>query len=365
MARGSKPRSHGRKGRSAPTKFAQRDADVSPLDHAVRLIHPVCCFAGSGNFVADMQSDRDPQGLRSAIVQQDTAAIFDSLVSALSYQGISDQVATNYMDQHGRVTWRQIETGLSRRPPCPKLQSYWHFRDCRYDKASRTCAEPEYCSRCPLPVHPLRNGRLNQTAYSLFLFIRDIADGDFVNWIDGRLKSAAEPNDPARVSRMREALIEPLRNVYGVADKVLTMALSTVLLAADDERVAWREVGASMIAIDTLVHNFLYRTGILNGFDAKHAYGPSCYRPGGCAAILQAVAEQIDARQFNPAFPKVFPRFVQHAVWRYCAQQGLNVCNGNRIDDRKSCANIYCRIYSICERIHQYSQSKKVSNSSN
>ena len=264
------------------------------------------------------------------------------------------------MDQHGRVTWAQIESGLSRRQRCPKLQSYWHFHDCRYDKASRTCSEPEHCSRCPLPVHRLRNGRLNQTAYSLFLFIRDIADGDFVTWIDGRLKAASEPNDADRVSRMREALVEPLRNVYGVADKVLTMALSTVLLAADKERVAWHEVGASMIAIDTLVHNFLHRTGILHRFDAQHAYGAACYRPGGCAAIMQAVAEQIDARQFNRTFPRVFPRFIQHAVWRYCAQQGLNVCNGNRIDDRKSCVNIYCRIYSICERIRLNSDSKKV-----
>jgi hypothetical protein len=26
------------------------------------------------------------------------------------------------------------------------------------------------------------------------------------------------------------------------------------------------------------------------------------------------------------------------------------VCNGNRIDDRQSCDNIYCQLYSICDR---------------
>jgi len=31
--------------------------------------------------------------------------------------------------------------------------------------------------RCPLPRHALRNGRLNQTVYSLFLFMRDVAGG--------------------------------------------------------------------------------------------------------------------------------------------------------------------------------------------
>jgi hypothetical protein len=36
-----------------------------------------------------------------------------------------------------------------------------------------------------------------------------------------------------------------------------------------------------MIAIDTLVHNFLHRTGILHRFGADHAYGSACYRRGG------------------------------------------------------------------------------------
>ncbi len=31
-----------------------------------------------------------------------------------------------------------------------------------------------------------------------------------------------------------------------------------------------------------------------------------------------------------------FSRFVHLAVWRYCSQQGLDICNGNRVDDRLS-----------------------------
>ena len=58
-----------------------------------------------------------------------------------------------------------------------------------------------------------------------------------------------------------------------------------------------------MIAIDTLVHNFLVRTGILARFDADHSYGAACYQAGGCADIIAAVADRIDARQFNPGFP--------------------------------------------------------------
>jgi hypothetical protein len=78
------------------------------------------------------------------------------------------------------------------------------------------------------------------------------------------------------------ALIGPLKEIYGVSDKVLMMALSQLFLGASRHRRRWLEVGGSMIAVDTLVHNFLHRTGILAGFRADHAYGVACYRPGGC-----------------------------------------------------------------------------------
>ena len=267
----------------------------------------------------------------------------------LSYQGISDQVAHNYMEQHGRVTWHEIERALANKPSCPKLQSYWQFRGCRYHKTSGTCAEPDHIAQCPLPTHVLRNGRLNQTAYSLYLFIRDIADNDLVGWIEAQLTSAATPVDANRVGRVRHALVDPLRHVHGVSDKVLTMTLSGLLLASHKPR--WTEAGAHMIAIDTLVHNFLVRTGILHRFNADHPYGPACYQPGGCAEIIEAVAGQVDARQFNRLFPKTFPRFVQHAVWRYCAENGLYVCNGNRINDDDRCDNLYCQVRSMCDRV--------------
>jgi hypothetical protein len=141
---------------------------------------------------------------------------------------------------------------------------------------------------------------------------------------------------PGRVNA-KKRLVGPLRQVYGVSDKVVMMTLSSLLLASS--KPLWPEVGASMIAVDTLVHNFLRRTGILHRLGANHPYGAACYRPNGCAAIIRTVSTRIDARQFNRAFPSDFPRFVQLAIWRYCGQQGLNICNGNRIDDRRACQN--------------------------
>jgi hypothetical protein len=28
----------------------------------------------------------------------------------------------------------------------------------------------------------------------------------------------------------------------------------------------------------------------------------------------------------------------------------LNICNGNRIDDRHACQNRYCQLYLVCDR---------------
>jgi hypothetical protein len=229
--------------------------------------------------------------------------------------------------------------------------TYWQFQGCGYNKTRFTCSEPTHIEECCLPRHWLRNGHLNQTAYSLYLFIRDVAAGDLVGWIDDRLRTAANRRGPDRLANMKSALLDPLREVYGSSDKVLTMSLSMLFLGAPRNRRRWIELGANMIAIDTLVHNFLHRTGILHRLGGNHGYGVSCYRPGGCAQIIETVARRIDAREFNPDFPRIFPRFVQHAIWRYCAQQGLDICNGNQIDDRKPCVNRRCEIYSICDRI--------------
>jgi hypothetical protein len=266
--------------------------DTAAVDYATRLIHQVCCLAGSFDLIEQF-ADQD---LATAIDRRNTAALYDRLIYSFSFQGISDEVAENYMARHGRPTWRAIRKNLARRPTCPKLKTYWQFYDCRYEKTSHTCAEPDHIGTCPVPSHRLRNGHLNQLAYSFYLFIRDVADGDLVGWIDGRVNEATNPDDPTSAARNSAALLDPLREIYGVSDKVLTMALSGILIGAADARPRWLEVGVQLIAVDTLVHNFLHRTEILRRFKATHPYGPGCYRPGGCADIVRLVAKRIDAR---------------------------------------------------------------------
>jgi hypothetical protein len=156
---------------------------------------------------------------------------------------------------------------------------------------------------------------------------------------------------PDRAAPLRRAVVEPLTHAYGVSNKVLSMAFAGFLLAGDARRALWIEAGAVMIAVDTLVHNFLHRTGILGRLGVGHLYGAACYAPAGCAEILERIAANIDARRFNPAFPANFPRFVQHAVWAFCAQGGLDQCSGRQIDDRKRCTRTVCPVFRLCDRV--------------
>jgi hypothetical protein len=196
---------------------------MSAIDHAVRVVHGVCCLAGSPSLINDIRAELRADGIATAIRRHDTATLFDWLVASLSYQGMSDQVAAEYMEHHGHGQWHDIDAKVATCPTCPKLKSYWHYNGCRYDKISRTCSEPDHIDACPLPSHQLRNGRLNQMAYSLFLFVRDVAEGDLVGWIDRQFQSADDRASPNRLAQLREAVIGPLREVYGVSDKVLTM----------------------------------------------------------------------------------------------------------------------------------------------
>jgi len=215
-------------------------AKVDALKHATRLIRQVCRGSGFLNVIGNARRSLREQGVAAAVRGHDTAVLFDWLIAALSYQGISDQIAADYMERYGQATWRAIETDLQRRPSCPKLASYWHFHDCRYSKSNYSCAEPSHLGNCPLPNHWLRNGRLNQTAFSLYLFIRDVAGSDLVGWIDRRLQMAARRPGPDRLARMTAALLEPLKEIYGVSDKVLMMALSNLFLGGSGHRRRWR-----------------------------------------------------------------------------------------------------------------------------
>src|ERR1044071_8026512 len=97
------------------------------LAGAIQLVNVICERAGARNLIDDSRIALARHGVIAAVQRHNTPAIFDWLVDALSYQGVSDSIAYSYMEQHGRVRWHQIGEALADNPSCPKLGCYWAF----------------------------------------------------------------------------------------------------------------------------------------------------------------------------------------------------------------------------------------------
>jgi hypothetical protein len=63
------------------------------LAYAIRLVHAVCCLAGSASYLDDIHADLRELGVVRAVRNHDTPALYDWLIEILSFQGISDAVA--------------------------------------------------------------------------------------------------------------------------------------------------------------------------------------------------------------------------------------------------------------------------------
>jgi len=295
-----------------------------------------------------------------------TRLLFTDLMWALSYQGIGDQVVDSYTEEHGAITYFQIARRLGshkRRygPLCSKLKTFDFFKGCGYRKAIFTCNNRRMLMSCPLRRHDLLKGVLNVKAYSFFFYIRDICQGDLITHIDQIIKrhARARSADPSWVFTARTALVKDFTRIFGVGDKLANMTLC-FLLSADPRRTQRVKVGQAMVAIDTLVHNFLHRTGSLRFYQAEHRYGPACSIR--CFSVIDILSKQIDARQFNHDYPKYFPRFVQLSIWKFCSVMIQDICNGVKIDDSKPCQrDDLCPVYDLCDRIALKRQDKEVS----
>jgi hypothetical protein len=103
---------------------------------ALRLAQPTYLDEIRANLAAD--------GIPHAVARRDTPWIFDWLIAASQFQGISDANAAAYTAKHGIVGWHDFRSAIDAAPACPRLRSYWHFESCGYRKAKGTCSEPEH-----------------------------------------------------------------------------------------------------------------------------------------------------------------------------------------------------------------------------
>lgn len=330
--------------------MALSKASAEEIEKCIRVLRPALLLAPR-KYLDDLRQRLADEGTASAVRRRDSAALFDWIVRLLARQGISNQAAEAFLARKGSPTLEQIAGLMSSEARCPRLQSYWHFEDCGYRRSTGTCNTPHHLVGCPVAAIPARKGTLAEAAVALWLFIRDICDSDLIGWIDRRLAAADAGGGAGRAAAMRSAILTPLTDIVGTGSKVWSMILAELLLGADPGRERWTMTGASFIAVDSLVHAYLRRTGILRRLGAEHQYGPACYAPGGCADVIAALAGRIDAREFNPTFPAVFPRWLQFAVWWFCAADGWATCNGDKIDDARGCKQQFCPVFEDCARL--------------
>jgi hypothetical protein len=143
-----------------------------------------------------------------------------------------------------------------------------------------------------------------------------------VGWIDQHLAEADHAGGAERVTNMRRSLLEPLTDIFGVSNKLWSMALAELLMGGDPARERWVTTGAAMIAGDTLVHNFLHRTDVLRRFSAAHSYGARCYAAGVASTSL---TNSLVNSMRTPSAPASRPFFRAS----FSTQSGVSVQQGS------------------------------------
>lgn len=251
--------------------------------------------------------------------QYKSIKLYQYLVEALLLSGGGDQSNQGYYaKQSHKPSFNRIKRAV-KAAQCPKLATFETFQGCGYPKGPNRCNEPAFVKTCPLPKFDMKRGALNHMAFSLNFFLRDVAGGDFYTFT--RQHFGTDGPADGTINGGLDGFIGQITTIANVGPKLAHLALSGLFLTAYP---GWdyRRVGEQMIAVDSLVHNFLHRTGILAGYGSNHQYGPRCHTENGCLGVIRDLATRIDCREFNPTLPAHFPRFVQYHLWAYCGQAG-------------------------------------------
>ncbi len=268
--------------------------------------------------------------------------IAGKLFEIANYQGMSDRAASSWLSTNGSPDFRELALRLPLEP-CECAGSFDGVTGCGYLRSQNVCSHPALLLRCIVPTIPARKGQLARLALALNYWASDLPVQSLGAWARSKLKRGDHRAGGA-------AMVEDLKRLPGVSDKVASMIASDVAIGLSTGIDALLRAGASVIVVDRLVHNLLIRTGATRVAGRPHAFGPRCYAEGGCRDLIELFAAGIDARQFNRRWPTFAPRMLQHAIWRFCAGSELSICNGNNIRAQDRCRVIVCPAFEQCER---------------
>ncbi len=283
-------------------------------------------------------------GLREVITQVVTgkpgrrmAKLYKCLVESFIMVGGSDQSNQGYYDrQKVKPSYHRIKKAVQQ-ATCPKLATFEAYQDCGYRKTAKTCSNPDLITTCPVPQLDMKKGVLNQMAFSLFFFLRDVCRGDFYRFVKDQFGDGALPEE--ELGERIQGFIDQVSRIHNVGPKLVDMVFSHIFFT---QAPGWdyQAIGVRMVAIDTLVHNFMAKTGTLDYYGKPHKYGPKCHSQDGCVGVIEEIAGDLDCRKYHPSYPAYFPRLIQVYIWAYCAMNGENICNGNKC--KKGKPNMAC-----------------------
>ncbi len=280
--------------------------------------------------------------------QHKSVKLYQYLLGYFLFAGGGDQSNFSYFaKQKVKPTFNRVQRALQA-AQCPKLASFETYTGCGYRKTEPSCREPAFFGSCPLPTFDMKRGTLNEMAFSLYFFLRDAAGGDFYTQV--REHFGEGPLTEGEIDNLLQTFIEKVTRIANVGPKLAHMALSGLFLT---RYPGWdyRRVGLHMIAVDSLVHNFLHRTGILGCYQLDHPYGPRCHTGKGCLGVIQDLAGRIDCREFDPTLPAHFPRLIQYYIWAFCAKRGENICNLNKCRPGKPNPGCVLSQQQLCPRL--------------
>ena len=93
-------------------------AKAISFNHGRLLLERLCALAGSLTFTEDARASLERAGAIGAVRDHDDGVLFDWVMQVVSYQGIADEIATSYMDRHGRIRAADVHSALAARPTC-------------------------------------------------------------------------------------------------------------------------------------------------------------------------------------------------------------------------------------------------------
>lgn len=154
--------------------------------------------------------------------------LYRYLLGSFIFAGGGDQANYSYYaKQRVKPTFNRIKRALQT-VRCPKLVNFEGFTGCGYQKTEPHCREPAFLNSCPLPTFDMKRGSLNQMAFSLYFFLRDVARGNFYahtrqHFGEGRLTDE-------EVNTLLLSFIGKVTKIANVGPKLAYMALSGLFL---------------------------------------------------------------------------------------------------------------------------------------